>query len=1817
MGTFRKMKGLSKSLPAATGLKLNLAKADALLTAERGSGPLMKSAKEVASSLALLKQAAQLVESGTFFSAGGLQAEAVKAKLTVLNAYADERRWDQQRAMRQKVKDGALKAAEAAQMDAAHWGKVSDLCWKVKEYIDNPKDGDALYRSAAERSDFQKSLQKATANPFVMHTSKPTPAFRSYPGAQARLAQRGPNLNVTPKEEKYLHGLYENMPSPKLQINDGNFNEPDDVVKGLGFGPRDERIWSQKVRVWTNTARTVMDLRKALYASLSLEKAMNGKVRSELARRTMMLFKEQRRQAGDFVVKSITFVDGKPVMMSKAMGQAGGRQSDRGKQAAPKGGRGGNGYEEDEGPERVSTHPGGKGDEAAQPKPAMMDGYEDGEMEGDENGDGDLSMREQHNASPELDTAALEDEPQDEGNITAELEKLHKQLHELHAHLEHTPGEIHLHNELVAKMREVYAKPTPEGLRDVRHDLHHFAQMVQGPEEGVEPPEDPNGTPQGKEPPAFGDGDGDGDGDFGQEGGDDVPAKPGGPPGKGPPDEGGDGDGPPKKGKPFGKSTRWGSRDFDPGRFFFIIEEGALIDLDDLVKGAGHAYIRRVPTGKSKPKYRYFYSVDSKHHDEDVAVGEKVRIKHGDQEGHYEVTKVVGGKVHVRHDETGHMQVLDKKHLHDVFAREHAGKIVPKYRELKRIARLAMQYGTKKQKLIAIRNVDAFTKRYDLPPFKLESPAEHKQAAAAAAKGVAKKMHDSWASANARLAASFTDGSSLEERKRFRKRAQSLLDGLREHVRNVAKEGTAGEQALTKAVVASVDSQSVKRLLEKDFADNFSEAGAKPKIDTKPLSPTTWNKQPDGSFVFGDAKLHKVGKDWVLTTPKGDTKLGKKASFTHAERELVRQTQADVDAAKKAVEKKKAERPKRAKTRIKLEWKKNPGTPVQAPLTYNDEYTISHRRGEHNVTAAGPPRKHIGTYNTAEAAIEAAEKHAARPKKKTVVKDPFAPSAVQLRVQERQRQKDIEEADKMAAHFAEQAKAAKERQATAKGMVDALKGAAKEQGAQVMSGTQRDKTGLVVVDNDGDRWFMPFDDLGLPQPARGMTTKLRNALLLAANAHAKKVIQDRRSKMRADAASGRSGPKGKKQPTKKPAGTPSKPTKGAQLRHKEVGEHVWGARKDFAGLREKAKAGALTPSDLEGVSFSDAARLVTKKNLFPAPSVDQLKAKGMTAGAAHMTLAMHSLIGAKPPDSAEGRRLYTQAMRVMQGGLDKMKTVDDFESFRHEIHDQVSNAGRTVISNDEIKSMGLNPDDYSTTDALRDREAHPDNVFIQTEHQYRGGSSRTVHYRIDKAKRSAVQAAWLTMGTRFLQQLSIGKPTKYAASARATANLINIHETYDGSAPRGGKQWSTAMRAAKKFDDDPSGWKAVEEGTAAKKGGKREPGKGTGRVSIVQKVSGKPIRKGGTSIPSGASGERMSKTFGFSNLDHGNWMTDADREHHLHHAETAFHDLSDILSVTPDTISLKGRLAVHFGARGAGGKGAGSAHYEPGAKVMNITKFAGAGSVAHEWGHFLDNVMADHHIQDTGSAAGQFLTDAHAQVSRGDEKAQRLGAAAKKLMHAIQYGDPAQADKREAAHRVRRLELKARIAVDGDLRQAFNTANRAAGEARRAGKSTAEVSKLRDESERKRNIYNAAIEEHNAHVSVNPRGSHYMQDATALDGSTKKAYYADNPELFARAFESFIEDKLKDKGRQNTYLVDGTQERYDLDRSSPIADANGKIQPAQPYPQGQERKLINKAVGELLAIIREDGHLKKALDWVDDLRKAEEALAHSRSRAAA
>ena len=104
-------------------------------------------------------------------------------------------------------------------------------------------------------------------------------------------------------------------------------------------------------------------------------------------------------------------------------------------------------------------------------------------------------------------------------------------------------------------------------------------------------------------------------------------------------------------------------------------------------------------------------------------------------------------------------------------------------------------------------------------------------------------------------------------------------------------------------------------------------------------------------------------------------------------------------------------------------------------------------------------------------------------------------------------------------------------------------------------------------------------------------------------------------------------------------------------------------------------------------------------------------------------------------------------------------------------------------------------------------------------------------------------------------------------------------------------------------------------------------------------------------------GDDYMETFGFRAGEFGEWLTQDERRNAMNHGYDALKDLADILDIDDKGISFYGKLAIAFGSRGIPNA---LAHYEPLRTVINLTKLKGAGCLAHEWFHALDDAIGSH-----------------------------------------------------------------------------------------------------------------------------------------------------------------------------------------------------------------------------------------------------------------
>lgn len=330
---------------------------------------------------------------------------------------------------------------------------------------------------------------------------------------------------------------------------------------------------------------------------------------------------------------------------------------------------------------------------------------------------------------------------------------------------------------------------------------------------------------------------------------------------------------------------------------------------------------------------------------------------------------------------------------------------------------------------------------------------------------------------------------------------------------------------------------------------------------------------------------------------------------------------------------------------------------------------------------------------------------------------------------------------------------------------------------------------------------------------------------------------------------------------------------------------------------------------------------------------------------------------------------------------------------------------------------------------------------------------------------------------------------RYNNTSNALASLYNnLHANGRGPLTVAGQMKAFSEAARAKYGDDV---KAVYESAGSHAQdiiegkslnhtfGRESGGKGRPEFNPADLYVKTATRKGGRVIDANtvkASTGFLMNNLGMRGIQHGNSVTDDERQHHLQKTSEAFADMADVLGLEDGDMSLGGKLGLAFGARG---HGTASAHYEPMSKVINLTRKSGVGTLAHEWGHFFDHALADF------------------KISRGANKA-----------------DAEYMSEMTREHEFRKDEKGDWIKDENGKVKTFETATgplpKAYKELREAWSSSG---------------YKARLSKY-----VNE------QVRSKMMSQAKAKYWTSGREVFARCFEQYIQHKLRDSDRENTYL---------------------------------------------------------------------------------
>lgn len=697
-------------------------------------------------------------------------------------------------------------------------------------------------------------------------------------------------------------------------------------------------------------------------------------------------------------------------------------------------------------------------------------------------------------------------------------------------------------------------------------------------------------------------------------------------------------------------------------------------------------------------------------------------------------------------------------------------------------------------------------------------------------------------------------------------------------------------------------------------------------------------------------------------------------------------------------------------------------------------------------------------------------------------------------------------------------------------------------------------------------------------------------------------------------------------------------------RYRDTG-YIAGSRKELAEAlikRAKDEGRQVLATDLDWEEIERnpraAAEIITKSNLFGQTDWEALKAGGMSAAAGFLIDRVYASIGTQPAESTpRARQDYAIALKTIRVRLEACKESQDVTDVLQEIRDELSgsqlnaeeslqyqalgeqirvmsdewrrlNAERDALvkaqyaaganiwefqrKQDQRTRRGWKPDPelQAQIDALKPAqeaaiaavkawdEAHPEFQETHTTQRDERGSLTThtggMRFEIGQLRQqqsviekraqarniaeSPVTRGWLTFGERFFK-------------------LINWRHYSKGS-----DAFASHVTNAKNGRIADWSW-AEKERVVVKKATKQEIGFRLKVAENFQRIGGTPVKVDSTLA--------LKDMLGFRDVQSGNWVLKdpASAKFHVEQTAGAMLDLGDILGIDAKALGLGGRLGMAFGARGTGNKGGSTAMatYEGVHRVINLTKMGGGGALGHEWFHAIDDMLAELATGEATEARNYASVDA----SRLPEGALRTAMVSLyvemtsgnvRTPEIIKIGPK---DKRLAEHN-----------IDTGMPNSIAKAIKAAGNLDAAVIAVAGFFKGRSDKRSLKNekqwkalaaAYYSPEGTEYARALSGPKGSSFYAEAVRLDEGQADKYWSKRHEMAARAFQSYLEDRLQGQGRRNDYLSSYADNKYHYDPMLGIQ--------WNPYPEGEERERINAAFDELFAAIRDERVFEKAM----------------------
>ena len=623
----------------------------------------------------------------------------------------------------------------------------------------------------------------------------------------------------------------------------------------------------------------------------------------------------------------------------------------------------------------------------------------------------------------------------------------------------------------------------------------------------------------------------------------------------------------------------------------------------------------------------------------------------------------------------------------------------------------------------------------------------------------------------------------------------------------------------------------------------------------------------------------------------------------------------------------------------------------------------------------------------------------------------------------------------------------------------------------------------------------------------------------------------------------------------------------------------------------KRNAKVYTWEELEGMNDLLRRKYVTKTYIYPRLTIDDLRGRGIDGRSAALVEYVYNALNVKPAKNVNDtltnqKRFFDVIHRTMETVIEYAKAHKaDIEAWQTD--------------------MGFNYDLFRAvfpSDETNPRLVFRGNKEYNTEALVAGGNkflSALMISGYDLAKLDAI-------AKDFDKQIE-EKDNSKANVEPWQKHFMVVKRAYQDS-------WFVVDNNGKSISRDLSFATQEKAAEFAKKAYElvKPYLKGQGEtVDFSGMRTGLPRRQNDQNV----NPEALMETFGFRGVNFGNWTKQSERQEFLNLTYDSLLDMTEILGIPPKAIGLEGKLGLAFGAQGRAGA---AGHFMPEFNEINLTRKDGAGSLAHEWWHALDYYFGDQSLGKDYS--GHAVLELDKQGNLRSETYEAIRNLYQQISTA-DMSDKEVEDRYEAQvrrtqfminNRASEIKNKFARAKNSEQINKFIDDMVAQGKNYDATKDEKYLSDFQDMVEERRRTAELAglffdlqyrlrqLVKLDDNTSSWRKVSKYYDTAVKLNRVTKKknGYWTQRTELGARAFASYINDKVASNGWYNFFLAGhakaGILDEYsylealiDAEKTGKKADINNYMLPVYPADE-VERTNINAAFDRLFKTIKVD-----------------------------